>query len=334
MKHFRRIVSAAMAAVMVFGCALTANAADSYTTMLKKGEEYTIIGKGVTNDGIVMNLNDKEKVVGIYYITIPEELRLPEYTVKVEDTPNPSDAEIDVFYNETLGMYGIRIIAKDLLDDSFTLRYITKKDGVNQAYAFKYVPLTVIDDDRFITTLTYGSEEYEEELDKLLNVDDVVNVADGIKKIGKNQSLVVDISRNQKIDNLWLKYLSKDASKSLICAGDSYALTFKGKDASYKSLGTNYKVKVDIKNTKLQEWEKKTGIKNVRPFEVTGMDKVPAKATLKLRVSGVPFRSTTVDLYKFENGKATKIANDLKTNAYGVVEIPGFIADGTYLISK
>ena len=113
MKHFRRIVSAAMAAVMVFGCALTANAADSYTTMLKKGEEYTIIGKGVTNDGIVMNLNDKEKVVGIYYITIPEELRLPEYTVKVEDTPNPSDAEIDVFYNETLGMYGIRIIAQN-----------------------------------------------------------------------------------------------------------------------------------------------------------------------------------------------------------------------------
>lgn len=333
MKHLKRLTALALAAVMVFGSAVTTFAADGYSK-LTKGWEYTIVGKGVEDDSIVMDLNDKEKVTGVYYITIPEELRAPEYIVKVEDTPHKSKAEIDVFYNETLEMYGIRIIAKEMLDTTFTLKYITRIDGVKQAYAYKYIPLTVIDQDRFLTSLDPESEEYAEKLEDLQDRDSVVNVTEGLKSLKNGQSLVVDISANEKISNIWLKYLSKDASKSLICAGDNYALTIKGSDAKYKSLGTSYKVDVDIKSTKLLDWEKKTGIKDVRPFEVTGMSKLPSKATLKLRVFGLMYRNATVNLYKYEDGKVTKVASGLKTDGYGVVAIPGYAADGTYLIGK
>ena len=333
MKHLKRLTALAMAAVMAFGCAMTAQAADGYAK-LKKGWEYTIVGKGVEDDSIVMDLNDKEKVTGVYYITIPEELRAPEYIVKVEDTPHESKAEIDVFYNETLEMYGIRIVAKEMLDTTFTLKYITKIDGVKQAYAYKYVPLTVIDQDKFLTSLEYDTEDYWDALEELQDRDSVVNVTQGLKTLADGQSLVVDISTNEKISNVWLKYLSKYPTKSMICAGDNYALTIKGSEAVYKSLGTSYKVDVDIKSTKLLEWEQKTGIKDVRPFEVTGMSKLPSKATLKLRVSGLMYKNATVNLYKYENGKVTKVASGLKTDGYGVVAIPGYAADGTYLIGK
>jgi len=333
MKHLKRITALAMAAMMVFGCAVTAHADDNYAK-LKNGQEYTIVGKGVEDDSIVMNLNDREKVTGIYYITIPETLKAPQHIVKVEDLPHPDKAEIDVFYNETLEMYGIRIIAKELLDTSFTLRYITEVNGVKQAYAFKNVPLTVIDDDRFITSLDPESEEYEEALEELQKKGSVVNVLEGLKESPKGQRLVVDISQNEKISNAWLKQLSKMPENTLICAGDNYALKIKGSDAKYKNLTLEYKVNVEISNTKLNEWEKKTGVKDARPVIVSGMKKLPAKAKLKLRISGVAYRNASVNLYKFENGKTTKIASGVKTDGFGVLEFPDYAADGTYIVSR
>ena len=170
MKHLKRLTALALAAVMVFGSAVTTFAADGYSK-LTKGWEYTIVGKGVEDDSIVMDLK----------------LRAPEYIVKVEDTPHKSKAEIDVFYNETLEMYGIRIIAKEMLDTTFTLKYITRIDGVKQAYAYKYIPLTVIDQDRFLTSLDPESEEYAEKLEDLQDRDSVVNATEGLKSLKNPQ---------------------------------------------------------------------------------------------------------------------------------------------------
>ena len=160
MKCFKRIIAAAAACAMVLSGVLTVTAEDTFYALRRQGSAYSLVGKGAGDDSIVINLNGKSKVTATYYTAAPVRMEAPEYIVKVEDVPDKDDAEIKVVYNETLGMYGIEITAKELTNETFVIRYLKKTGSNYEAFAVKSVELMVIDGEDYKASEEISDTEY------------------------------------------------------------------------------------------------------------------------------------------------------------------------------
>ena len=329
MKCFKRIIAAAAACAMVLSGVLTVTAEDTFYALRRQGSAYSLVGKGAGDDSIVINLNGKSKVTATYYTAAPVRMEAPEYIVKVEDVPDKDDAEIKVVYNETLGMYGIEITAKELTNETFVIRYLKKTGSNYEAFAVKSVELMVIDGEDYKASEEISDTEYSAIRSQAAST----NVAQGLNRCADGQSITIDISDTNRISNSWLKTLKNYPNKSLICTGEDYAWTVKGSDVRLTSTYLSHYVGVSFQAANQEELEKACGITNVRPVIVSGMKKFPASASLTVHMSGVAYKNAAVNIYKYENGKVLKVAEGIQSDENGCIAFPGATETGTYLVS-
>jgi len=334
----KRFTALALMFVVMLAGILPVSAAEN---LFVAGRNYVIVGKGAEGQSIVMDLNGKSEVKATYYPVTSVKMSKPDYMVDVEDIPKvkDKDLEIKVIYNSNLEMYGIQITARELLDSSFTIKYL-KRTGPNyQAVALNTVNLMVIDgDDHLPNPDIDGDDEDDDENDELYRAyrsqASSTNVQEGLKACADGQALVVDISSNDRIANAWLKTLKEYPSKSLIFAGDSYSWTVKGSDIkSIKSYLSHY-VGVSRVADNQAEIEAACGINNVPVIVINGMSKFPAaESQLRIQLMGQSFKGTTVNVYRYENGKVITVAEDLETDGDGFVSFP-VTKPGTYFASR
>ena len=308
----KRFTAFALMFVVMLAAVLPVSAAEN---LFVAGRDYVIVGKGAEGQSIVMDLNGKSEVKATYYPVTSFKMSKPDYLVDVEDIPKTKDKdlEIKVVYNANLEMYGIQITARELLDSSFTVKYM-KKTGPNyQAIALNTVNLMVIDgDDHIYNPEIDGDDDDDDENDDLYRAykaqAGATNVLEGLKACADGQSLVVDVSNDNRVANAWLKSLRDYPSKSLIFAGDSYSWTVKGSDVtSIKSYLSHY-VGISRVADNQAEIEAACGISNVPVIVINGMSKFPAaESQLRIQLMGRSFKETSVNIYRYEDGKVITI---------------------------
>lgn len=330
----KRFTAFALMLAVMFSSVLSVSASEN---LFVSGRDYVIVGKGAEGQSIVMDLNGKSEVKATYYPVTSVKMSKPDYMVEVEDVPKTKNLEVKVVYNANLEMYGVQITAKDLLDSSFTIKYL-KKIGANyQAVALNNVSLMVIDGDDHLPNPDIDDDDDDDENDGVYRAyraqASTTNVLEGLKACANGQALVVDVSADDRVSNSWMKTLKNYPSKSLIFAGDSYSWTIKGSDVKSISSYLSHYVGVSRVAPNQEEIENACGIKNVPVIVINGMAKFPAtESQLRIQLMGQSFKEATINVYRYENGRVVTVAEDLQTDGDGFVSFP-VTKPGTYFAS-
>lgn len=330
----KRLIAFALMCAVMLAAVLPVSAAEN---LFIAGQKYVLVGKGAEEQTVVMDLNGKSEVKTVFYPVTSVQMTKPDYSIDVEDVPNSKYADIKVVYNSNLQMYGIEIKAKEMINTSFVVKYL-KKIGVNyQAVALNNIKLKVIDGDDHIPDPDVDRED-EDENDALYRAyrsqANTINVLEGLEACAEGQSLIVDVSGDNRVSNSWLKNLKKYPTKSLVFSGDSYSWTVKGSDIKSTSTYLSHYVGVSRAVENQAEIENACGIKNVPVIAINGMSKFPAsKAELRVQLTGKSFQDTVVNVYRYESGKVYTVAENVETDGEGNITLT-VTEPGIYLASR
>lgn len=305
------------------------------------GNDFVLVGKGADYQSIVMDLDGKSEVSAVYYPVTKVKMSQPEYLIEVDDVSEEKGLKVNVFYNDDLEMYGIKVTAKEMMDESFVIKFFKLNRSNYERFSYASIHLTVIDGDERLydpDEYYYDEDEDDEYIDEILRTyqsqSKKVNVVEGLEACAKDQFLTVDISDSGLIPASWMSTLKKYPEKALTLAGNRYSWTVKGADVKASSSRLSYHADISRSSVYQADIERLSGINNVPVVVIADMKNFPvSKAILRVQILGNVYKNTDVNIYLYENGKVFSVAEDVRTDKNGYVSFP-VSKGGVYFVSR
>ncbi len=305
----KRLIALALAVVFTLLCSTCALAAE-------KKPDFMLVGKGATEERIVLDLNGDEKVSVTFYLLSPKGYSYPGYLLSIDGPGYNSGAEVTTKYEPALGQYSVTVTAKKMVSTQFSVIVYGKGTGAYVQKAIRSYRLEVLDGDSY----AYWDKEYsDEELAKMQSEAKKINVTDGIAYAPEGGTVVADISENAQLSISALKALKKRPDNTLKLAGERYYWEFTGKDVNYQGKRLAEDVSVELQNNLLrEEMRKASGKVNITAIRLPARELLPENAVLGVR-SSLLKGSATAKLYKYSGGKAALVQAGLPVDEDGWV---------------